>query len=77
MKLQLKPPGTQRLKLTCDILLSTCAFKFNLRHYILASHEGNTLRRFGPRAATKAPSAGYMRQWLKARAHTRPLISSS
>jgi len=29
----LKAPGTKRLKLKCDILLSTCAFKFNLRRY--------------------------------------------
>ena len=37
MKPQLKPPGTQRLKLNCDILLSTSAFKFNLRRYNTAS----------------------------------------
>ena len=30
-----KPPGTKRLKLKCDILLSTSAFKFNLRRYNL------------------------------------------
>jgi len=34
MKPKLKPPGTKRLKLKCDILLSTLAFKFNLRRYI-------------------------------------------
>jgi hypothetical protein len=33
MKPKLKPPGTKRLKLNCDILLSTSAFKFNLRRY--------------------------------------------
>jgi hypothetical protein len=37
-KLKLKPPGTKRLKLMCDILLSTSAFKFNLRRYILGHH---------------------------------------
>jgi hypothetical protein len=31
MKLKLKPPGTKRLKLKCDVLLSTFAFKFNFR----------------------------------------------
>jgi hypothetical protein len=36
MKLMLKPPGTKRLKLICDVPLSTSAFKFNLRHYITA-----------------------------------------
>ena len=33
MKPKLKPPGTKRLKLKCDILLSTSAFNFNLRRY--------------------------------------------
>ena len=30
---KLKPPRTKRLKLKCDIVLSTSAFKFNLRRY--------------------------------------------
>jgi hypothetical protein len=34
MKPMLKPPGTQHLKLKCDVLLSTSAFKFSLRRYI-------------------------------------------
>jgi hypothetical protein len=33
MKPKLKPPGTKRLKVKCDILMSTSAFKFNLRRY--------------------------------------------
>jgi hypothetical protein len=33
MKAELKPPGTKLLKLKYDILLSTSAFKFNLRRY--------------------------------------------
>jgi len=33
IKPKLKPPGTKRLKLNCDILLSTCALKSNMRHY--------------------------------------------
>ena len=33
MKPMLEPPATKRLKLNCDILLSTSAFKFNLRQY--------------------------------------------
>jgi hypothetical protein len=36
MKPKLKPPGTERLKLKCDILLLSSAFKINLRRYILA-----------------------------------------
>ena len=35
IKPKLKSPGTKRLKLDCDVLLSTSAFKFNLRRYIL------------------------------------------
>jgi hypothetical protein len=34
IKPKLKPPGTERLKLSGDALLSTSAFKFNLRRYI-------------------------------------------
>ena len=33
IKPTLKPPGTKHLKLKCEILLSTSAFKFNLRRY--------------------------------------------
>ena len=33
MNPKLKPPGTKRLKLKCDILLSTSGFKLNLRRY--------------------------------------------
>jgi len=33
IKFNLKLCGTERLKLTCDILLSTSAEKFNLRRY--------------------------------------------
>ena len=36
MKPALKPPGTKRLKLTYDKLLSNVAFKINLRRYSLA-----------------------------------------
>ena len=35
MKPKLKPPGTKRLKLKCDILLSTFAFNFDLRRYMM------------------------------------------
>jgi len=37
IKPKLKPPGTNCLTLKCDKLLSTSAFKFNLRRYNLAS----------------------------------------
>ena len=35
IKPTLKPTGTKCLKLKCDVLLSTSAFKFNLRRYNL------------------------------------------
>jgi hypothetical protein len=37
MKPKFKPPGTKRLKLKCGILLSTSAFKINLRRYTLGA----------------------------------------
>jgi hypothetical protein len=36
IKPTLKPAGTKRLKLECDVLLSTSAFKFDLRRYTKA-----------------------------------------
>jgi len=70
IKPKVKPPGTKRLKLKCDVLLSTSAFKFNLRRYSVAS-----LQRFvsmcvmfhlmGKRVADFWPAAG---------AYTRPLF---
>jgi len=37
IKPELKPPGTKRLKLKCDVLLLNFAFKFNLRRYAMGS----------------------------------------
>ena len=37
IKHKFKPPGTKRLQLNCDVLLSTSAFKINLRRYTLAA----------------------------------------
>jgi len=39
MKLKLKAPGTQRLKLKYDELLSSFAFNFNLSHYVALDYE--------------------------------------
>jgi len=39
IKPMLKPTGTKRLKLNCDILLSTSAFKLKLRRYSKAEVE--------------------------------------
>ena len=40
IKPNLKPPGTKRLKLNLDILLSNYANKINLRHYALVGCSG-------------------------------------
>jgi hypothetical protein len=37
IKPELKPPGTERLTLKCDKLLSSFAFNFNLRRYTTAA----------------------------------------
>jgi hypothetical protein len=42
MKPKLTPPRTKRLKLNCDTLLSTSAFKFDLRCYNEARGWPNT-----------------------------------
>jgi len=40
MKPKLKPPGTKRLKLKCEMLLSVSAFKIKLRRYTTAFADG-------------------------------------
>jgi len=52
IKPKLKLPGTKRFKVTCDMLLSTSAFKFNLRRYTWGGGSRNRLgrRRQGPDA---------------------------
>ena len=41
---KLKPPGTKRLKVKCDILLSNAGFKFNLSRYTKVAHWENQQR---------------------------------
>jgi len=36
----LKPPGTKHVKLKCDILISTFAFKFDLHRYTKVTAAG-------------------------------------
>jgi hypothetical protein len=50
IKPTLKAPGSKRLKLHCDILLSTSAVNFNLRRY-------NKYEEGGVRAVRKFPGA--------------------
>ena len=63
LKPKLKAPGTKRLKVSGDILLSTSALKSDMRRYIK-----------GPSAlAVPSPSMTV----LEAGAHTHPLFSST
>ncbi len=43
IKPKLKPPGTKRLKLKFDILLSTSAYKFIFRRYIKEIYDARDL----------------------------------
>ena len=61
-----KAPGTKRLKLEYDELLSSFAFNFNLRRY-------NWVCRWMPRGAPRRPTPP---RWPRAGAYTRPLLSS-
>ena len=54
MKPIFKPPETKRLKVKYDVLLSTSAFKFNLRRYTTARPmECVAMRPPSPRAAPR------------------------
>jgi len=66
MKPALKPHGTERLNLKRDLLLSTSAFKFNLRRF------SKWLTPF-PSAIVALGFYGIS----EAGAHTRPLFSST
>jgi hypothetical protein len=60
MKPTLKPPGTKRLKLECDMLLSSSAFEFNLRRYTMVQQE----RLMFAQARASTPKAGPCRLTL-------------
>jgi len=77
MKPTLKSPGTERLKLKCDMLLSTSAFKFNLRRYIKVKIVGGGHKAItggGWRVDKLANRVTFSRQ---AGAYTRSLFGSS
>jgi len=75
MKPKLKPPGAKRLKLKCDVLLSTSAFKCNLRRYnVVGVNHAATGNAHYSNVAVFAPSRNL---GLVAGAYTRPLFSST
>jgi hypothetical protein len=69
MKPKLKPPGTKRLKLNCDILLSTSAFEFIVRRHSQAAASD--------RAVAAEANLAAVREEAAAGAYTRPLFSST
>jgi hypothetical protein len=75
IKPKLKPSGTNRLKLNCDILLSPSAFKFYVRHCSKAWDNQLCIVRCpgGARAASEPPCI----LEVEAGAYTRPLLSST
>jgi len=89
IKPTLKAPGPQRLKLNCDVLLSTSAFKLNLRRYIkVIKDEIDKLRAAGGVTALgESVGAGggggggtaddIFNRALEAEAYTRSLLSST
>jgi len=64
MKLTLKAPGCERLRL-CDMLLSTYGCKFSLRRYITKLQDGANFH-LAPRERVHSAAAG---------AYTRPFLS--
>jgi hypothetical protein len=58
IKPKLKPPGTKHLKLRCDTLLSTSAFKFNSRRYNMAGPAADRLRVAGHQRAAGGSGIG-------------------
>ena len=82
MKPKLKPPGSKRLKLQCDDLLSNFAFKFNLRRYIevpsfQAPDEALVVLMASPASLNStslpptAPAAGFTRIWADSGSRAR------
>jgi len=71
LKPTLKEPGSKRLKLKCDELLSSFAFNFNLRRYNLVVAHVVLLR------AGVVPIEGLLLPEPRAGAYTRSLFSST
>jgi len=74
----LTAPGTERLKLTYDELLSSFAFNFNLRRYTMECT--GTLIKIAPRTPRSARMRVEVRgtsDMVKAGAYTRPLLRST
>jgi len=59
-----KPPATKRLKLKCDVLLSTSAFKFNMRRYTMAVSDEAAAAEAAEEAAAAEAEVGRCRLTL-------------
>jgi len=82
MNPKLKPPGTKRLELKCDILLSNFGFKFNLRRYnkddAIAATVGEKLTAVAAAESDRDERvAAAIRERDEAGAYTRSLLSST
>ena len=75
IKPKLKQPITKRLKLTCDVLLPTSAFNFNVRRYIWELQDQNRKQLQVIRQLSGDQED--MGERLKVGAYTRPLLSST
>jgi len=71
IKPKLKPPGTKRLRLKCDILLSTFALKFKLRRYNEGAEAG------AGAGAGAVAGAQTRKRKSAAEVYTRPLFGST
>jgi hypothetical protein len=58
LKPKLKPPGAKRLKLKCDILLSSSSSKFNVRRYTMEGGFTGTMRGSSSMIALEISSGG-------------------
>jgi len=85
IKLSLKPPGTEHLKLKGDDPLSNFAFKFNLRRYTSGKYRVELARKHKLQAEASARRhraevvdlARRARAAVEAGAYTRSLLSST
>ena len=79
MKPKLKPPGTKRLKLEYDGLLSNLGFKFNLRRYNLEQQCAKlaiSVAKEGERQRTSTMAWIVDHFWLRRKVHLKTLANS-
>ena len=63
IKLSVKAPGSERLKLKYEKLVSSCGFKFNLRRYNMGAARGDMMRQLAARVVGEEPGVGWGKPW--------------